>query len=330
MEAHADLRSVTMSEACAAPSAESHGIFPGSWIDANFYIWIGHADDQQAWGQLADAREALDETPSTDPASLARAREEVLIAEGSDWFWWYGDDHSSAHDLEFDDLFRRHLRNAYRLLRRAIPDELFVSNISAGAPPAVETQPVGLVAPTIDGEVNSYFEWLDAGLFEVKDTAGAMHRSDRGPSLVTGVRFGFDLKHLYVRIDFSRPAVDIVAEGHEVSLKFMLPQPIRYSVKQDGGRPAGEYWGRPETGTVPVGAAPGWVRRGPGGATAAVGAVLEVALPLADLDAVPVAAVAFFVALYDPQSTERERHPEHRPIELTVPDASFPSRQWSA
>ncbi len=150
------------------------------------------ADDQQGWSQLADARDALDQAPiETDPASLARAREEVLIAEGSDWFWWYGDDHSSAHDLEFDDLFRRHLRNAYRLLHRPMPDELFVSNISTGAPPAVETQPVGLIAPTIDGEVTSYFEWLGAGLFEVKETAGAMHRSDRAPSLVTGVRFGF-------------------------------------------------------------------------------------------------------------------------------------------
>ena len=52
-------------------------------------------------------------------SSLARAREELLIAEGSDWFWWYGDDHSSDHDLEFDDLFRRHVRNVYRALERA-------------------------------------------------------------------------------------------------------------------------------------------------------------------------------------------------------------------
>ena len=49
-----------------------------------------------------------------DEAALVRAREELFIAEGSDWFWWYGDDHSSEHDLEFDDLFRRHLRNVYR------------------------------------------------------------------------------------------------------------------------------------------------------------------------------------------------------------------------
>jgi len=329
LEAHAELRSVTMSEACAEPAAESHDIFPGSWIDSNFYIWIGHHDDQQAWSQLADARDALDHPTSVADALLARAREEVLIAEGSDWFWWYGDDHSSAHDLEFDDLFRRHLRNVYRLLGRAIPDELFVSNISAGAPRPVESQPTALIAPTIDGEVGSYFEWLDAGFLEVTDTAGAMHRSDAAPRLVSGVRFGFDLAHLYVRIDFSRPAIDVLADGHEVSLKFMLPEPVRFSLKQEDGRPVGAFWRRPD-GDVRAPAVGAWVRKGVGGAVAAVGTVIEVALPFADLGAAPTTPVAFFVALYDPQSTERERHPEHRPIELTAPDEWFASRQWSA
>ena len=123
--------------------------------------------------------------PNGDAAAAARAREEVLIAEGSDWFWWYGDDHSSEHDLEFDDLFRRHLRNVYRLLGKPIPDELFVSNISAGAPPATERQPTALLAPVLDGEETSYFEWLGAGLLEVRDTAGAMHQSDRRPPVLS-------------------------------------------------------------------------------------------------------------------------------------------------
>ena len=71
--------------------------------------------------------------PALPPAALARAREEMLIAEGSDWFWWYGDDHSSDHDLEFDELFRRHVRNVYRALDKPIPEELFVTNITTAA-----------------------------------------------------------------------------------------------------------------------------------------------------------------------------------------------------
>jgi len=329
LSAHPDLRAVTMSEACAEPASDLTGIFPGSWIDGNFYIWIGHHDDQQAWSQLADARAALDQPGESDAAALARAREEVLVAEGSDWFWWYGDDHSSAHDLEFDDLFRRHLRNAYRLLRKAIPDELFISNISVGAPAAVETQPVALIRPTIDGEVTSYFEWLDAGLLEIKDVAGAMHQAGRASSLLSGIRFGFDLERLYVRIDGVRAIVDLMAEGHEVSLKFMRPDTVRYSVHQEVGRLTGQYWRRPPGGAPADGSNP-WVPTGPGGASIGAGAVLEVALPFTDLGAASGGPLAFFVALYDPQSNELERHPAHRPIELQVPDEHFVARHWSA
>src|SRR5207249_12765 len=41
LASHPELRTVTMAEACAAPTKELTTIFPGSWIDANFYIWIG-------------------------------------------------------------------------------------------------------------------------------------------------------------------------------------------------------------------------------------------------------------------------------------------------
>src|SRR5690349_9727127 len=76
LASHAELRTVTMSEGCAGATRELHGIFPGSWIDGNFYIWIGHADDQRAWSQLADARSALD-AAGPDAPNPDRAREEL-------------------------------------------------------------------------------------------------------------------------------------------------------------------------------------------------------------------------------------------------------------
>jgi alpha-amylase/alpha-mannosidase (GH57 family) len=318
---HDELRTVTMAEACRTPARQLTTIFPGSWIDANFYIWIGHADDQRAWSQLADAREEL-ERADRDGGNTAAAREEILIAEGSDWFWWYGDDHSSAHDLEFDDLFRRHLRNAYRLLGRPVPDELFVSNISAAARPAADTEPSALLTPTIDGEVGSYFEWLYAGQVDVSDAAGAMHQGERHASVVRAVRYGCDLAALYVRVDAAQPMVDLLAAGYECSLKFLQPDGVRYSVKQDAGRLTGRYWDRRDGSWSP--------RHDQTAARAAAGAVLEVALPLADLGATAGTPLAFFVAIYDPESVERERHPAHRPISLTAPDPSVAARHWSA
>ena len=211
LASHPELRTVTMSEACADASETLPSIFPGSWINADFYIWIGHADDHRAWSQLADARRALDAPPPGIPdEALARAREEMLIAEGSDWFWWYGDDHSSDHDLAFDDLFRRHVRNVYRALDAPIPEELFVTNITT-QPPSVEIRrPTGFIQPDIDGEVTSYFEWVGAGSFEATRSAGAMHQVGESSSRIVSVEFGFDLEHLFIRVDGGRPMRELL------------------------------------------------------------------------------------------------------------------------
>ena len=324
LAAHPELRTVTMAEGCVGAAAALPGIFPGSWIDANFYIWIGHDDDRKGWSQLADARAVLDEAAAgqaVDPAALAEAREEILIAEGSDWFWWYGDDHSSAHDLEFDNLFRLHLRNAYRRLGVPVPDELFVTNISTAAAAPAMSEPVARFTPTLDGEETSYFEWLGAGVLEVREVAGAMHQTDRRPSAVSLVHFGFDAARLHVRVDTAGRAVDLLAGGQELSLKFVTPAGVRFSVRQADGRLAGAFWDRRQ-------AEPRWTERGPGGASIAAGTILELSIPLTDLGATAGGALGFFVAIDDGQSAELERHPAHQPIELTVPDALFDARQW--
>jgi alpha-amylase/alpha-mannosidase (GH57 family) len=322
---HPDLRTVTMAEGCRGATEDLSGVFPGSWIDGNFYIWIGHPDDQRAWSQLADAREALDAPTGAPPEAVAQAREEILVAEGSDWCWWYGDDHSSAHDLEFDDLFRRHLRNAYRLLNHPIPDELFISNISTGAAAPVQTEPTALLSPTFDGEETSYFEWLGAGSLEVRRTVGAMHQTARRPVELTTVHFGFNRERLLVRVDADRSMVDVLADGHEISLKFETPAGLRFSVRHEFGRVTGRLWARRTDG-----GAARWTDRGPGQAIVAAGTILEIGIPRADLGVGDAAVVEFFVAVYDAANAELERHPEHRPITLTVPDADFAVRHWRA
>lgn len=323
LSGHPELKTVTFAAACRRPAAPVlTGLFPGSWIDANFSIWIGHADDRQAWGQVAEARAAVERARDADPAVRARAREEVLVAEGSDWFWWYGDDHSSAHDEEFDQLFRRHLRNVYRLLDRPIPDELFVSNITTRPGAAAQIDPTALLAPTLDGEETSYLEWLGAGLLEACGAAGAMHPSERPPTLVTEVRFGFGRDRLFVRVDGARPIVDLLAEGYELSLKFLEPDGVRFSVQQRDGRAAGTFWDR--------GAGrPAWAERGAGEAAFAAGRILELSLPLKALARRAGGRVAFFVAVYS-GGGEVERHPESRPIEAVVPAADFGGRHWTA
>jgi hypothetical protein len=211
----------------------------------------------------------------------------------------------------------------YRLVQKPVPDELFVSNISAGAPPPAETEPAGLLTPTLDGEETSYFEWLGAGRLEVRDVAGAMHQADRSVAVVTLVWFGFDRRRFYVRLDGTRRLADLLADGYEFSLTFLQPDGLRFSVRAREGQVTGVYWDRR---TEP----PQWVERGPGGAVVAAGTVLEIAVPLEDLH-LPAAraTVSFFVAVYDARQTELERHPAHRPIEADVPDGRFEARNWT-
>src|SRR5665213_480422 len=104
-------------------------LFAGSWISHNFAICIGHEEDNTAWDALHRAREYLLKRGQGSGGGgqedqTQRAWQELYIAEGSDWFWWYGDDHSSAQDALFDYLFRKHLQNIYLLLGDEPPPDL--------------------------------------------------------------------------------------------------------------------------------------------------------------------------------------------------------------
>jgi len=99
-------------------------------------------------------------------------------------------------------------------------------------------------------------------------------------------------------------------------------------VRHDLGRLTGAFWDRPST--KPERPGDPWVERGPGGATVAVGSVLEIALPLKELGLTDGRPVAFFLAVYDDSGAEVERHPEHRLIEVVTPDELFEARAWRA
>jgi alpha-amylase/alpha-mannosidase (GH57 family) len=323
LASHPELRTVTMGEACADAREELPAIFPGSWINGDFYIWIGHPDDHRAWSQLAEARRALDSPPAGLPdASLARAREELLIAEGSDWFWWYGDDHSSDHDAEFDELFRRHLRNVYRALEKPIPEELFVTNITTQPPVAEMSPPTGFIEPVIDGEVTSYFEWVGAGCVDSVAAAGAMHQVADRPDGISLVEYGFDLDHLYLRIDGSGPMGELLRTGLAVTVRFLKPSGARVGVREHGGNVGARLQMRPS-------ATDDWQDADCPGLTAAAGRVLEIRIPFAGLGVRPPDPVALFIVL-SRDATEIEHHPRHQPIEFEVPDRRFSARNWTA
>jgi alpha-amylase/alpha-mannosidase (GH57 family) len=111
------IEAVTVDEAIALHKNVSplKSLVPGSWIGANFNVWIGAPEDNQAWDYLYHARNFYDQAAASANEDRRKlAFEEILIAEGSDWNWWYGPEHHSANDREFDELYRKHLSNVYQ------------------------------------------------------------------------------------------------------------------------------------------------------------------------------------------------------------------------
>ncbi len=206
-----DIEALTMSEALAKtdPQPLSH-IFPGSWIGANFDVWIGAEEDNRAWEYLARARSTYDQA-AANPGISAEARqtafEELLIAEGSDWCWWYGPEHHSDFRADFDELYRSHLANVYRALGLAPPEELSRPILKQAAQ-ASHAQPTAPIRPVIDGEITSYFEWLGAGVYRPDRRSGAMHGKR---FLIQDFFYGSDGLNLYLRVDFDEAATASLA-----------------------------------------------------------------------------------------------------------------------
>jgi alpha-amylase/alpha-mannosidase (GH57 family) len=173
-------------------------LYSGSWINHNYEIWIGGVEENRAWTLLGQTRDFLARLEAeTTPEKLAAAREELYAAEGSDWFWWYGDQFSSDNDVEFDRLFRLHLANVYTLLDAPVPEELALPIIvQHKVRPAWE--PIGFIHPILDGTETNYYEWKEAGLFRARGGQAAMYCSER---YVADLYYGFDLDNLYLRLD---------------------------------------------------------------------------------------------------------------------------------
>jgi len=203
-----DFRALTASETIAAASdvPTTGGIFPASWINANFDVWIGHLEDATAWDLLWDAREAYAHAlearakgwsdPVTD-AGLAEAQESLLAAEGSDWCWWFGPEHSTANDAEFDALFRKHLTGIYLALGQMAPEEL-AKPIKRQPERAYQLAPSTFLNVKVDGRDTSYFEWLGAGVFSPEHRGGTMHGRTY---YLRELRYGFEEERFVVRVD---------------------------------------------------------------------------------------------------------------------------------
>ena len=224
----------------------------GSWIDANFRIWIGHPEDVQGWEALGKVRRALAEAEGRVSADrLKRAGDAILMAEGSDWFWWFGDDFTTENAAEFDSLFRGYLAVACEALGIPIPPEI-AGPISAAArrrpvlPDEELLLPTSVLRPVIDGSVTRFGEWSGAGRLRAARSHGPMVQ---GELLFSELRFGFGGSEagpeLFLRLDPSTVGpgrfaihLELAAPNGSWILATEFPLPIATPLRVEAGPPA--------------------------------------------------------------------------------------------
>ncbi len=327
-----NLRTVTPSEflAMTGEPRPLENLWPGSWISADFSTWIGEDEENQAWEYLLQTRQALQEASrQLDETALQQALDLMYIAEGSDWFWWYGADQNSGSDESFDQQFRGYLRQIYTAIGQEAPGFVDVPVI-----PQLAQQPdqpfAGPFTPVIDGVVGTD-EWASAARYDL----------DAGP--LTALYAGMDDAALYLRLDAAGDFADLAGakfsfyftvpdrdwrpaafvRGMETRLGFGAKRAVEVTLGEGEALSSTIYTSTPQ-GSWGVDGSAGPVSL-PAGAMAAGDRALEVAVPLDHLSGQFQPGARFNVRLAVIQGDGVTLYPPHGPALLALPDEAVPN-----
>lgn len=303
------IQTVTPSEFLGlAPEWETiPDLWAGSWINHDFSTWIGEEEENQAWDLLAVTRVFLqtfitgENKDRVTESQLSAALEQMYIAEGSDWFWWYGSDQNSGNDDSFDQQYRATLQNVYSELGVQHPPSLAVPIIPQTA--AVADRPgTGLISPKIDGSINPE-EWAAATLYSGLDEG-------------SNLQVGFDATNLYI-------ALTSALSNDPIDVYFSLPGAEAAAGVTEFGSLlgfAGELRVRISSSAAEIqtlGADGIWQSQAPNESFAAQDDSIELAIPLAQLGNADVGAPITLRAFLD---QDLITIPAAGPAQLVVPD----------
>lgn len=285
----------------------------GSWIYANFAVWIGHEEDNTAWDYLTETREDLQRFCELNVQDAAGdAWKSLYIAEGSDWNWWYGDDHTTENQKEFDELFRLYLMKVYREIGKEVPAHLFspVLREDRSVVPSVTIR--GFIDPKIDGLVTSYYEWYQGAQLDIRKAGGSMHKSE---STLSTLFYGFNKDALFLRLDGSLPFRKF---SRDIQLSVDITKPPQYRVLISLIPSLhGELFRRCES---------GWSKT-EHVIDVAADDIFELKIPFTSLHAAEKDEINFSIAILK-NGEEMERYPFRGHVALIVPTPDFEAMMW--
>jgi alpha-amylase/alpha-mannosidase (GH57 family) len=311
-----EIETVVLSEMLAGTSARPDlgKVHPGSWIRGDFNTWIGHGNDNKAWDMLASARRELVSGESRlSDSDRQSAWMSIYAAEGSDWFWWYGGEHTCREETEFDALFRAHLRRVYEVLGTHVPHEALQPVMAGRGGAAIPYQPAAVLRPVLDGRVTTFYEWKLAGLYEsYRDSS----RGVFGRRILNAIYFGFSHEKIFIRFDTSVSPQSQEFTTLAFRIEFEDPSHRQITIRAQAPRTPTDITLQVE----PAEAAP------------EVEAValenVEIAIRFGLISAKAGDIVAFRVAVLR-DGKVIEHRPVHEVIRFTLPTPEFDAEMWS-
>ena len=291
-------------------------LWAGSWINGNFAIWIGHSEDNVAWDYLLATRNFLSNYIQKYPEkketpAILSAWEKIYIAEGSDWNWWYGNDHSSSNDAIFDYLFRQNLIAVYELCNEKVPDYLY-KTIKGIVKTQPTLEPSEMITPKIDGKVSSYFEWKSAGYYEVGHAGGSMHQVE---TVIKSFYYGFDLENNYFRLDLNTAIASKSIEEFTFNIIFLTPAGKELRLSLENGGNIREYALLSADNQDPL-------------TSACAGKIIECAVSLDILQIPPEISTIEFVVTVSKGGPEIERWPYQSSVIMPKPSEYSNPKSW--
>jgi alpha-amylase/alpha-mannosidase (GH57 family) len=305
-------------ETAPATRRVSH-LHSGSWINQDYKIWIGHQEDNRGWDLVSHTRSHLAKIAVTLPSDRAQAAwDELYAAEGSDWFWWYGDDFDTDYKEEFDRLFRTHLRNVWTIAGLTPPDLLNEPICSPRGMPEADlvTAPLALLNPSIDGLVTDFFEWRGAGRIKTQPPLGAMWKAE---GVLADVQFGWNLDQLYLRLDPDEQSqtrqtgltVELQLQTPEqlyhLSFSLTPPGPNQFLLSQKLANGSWQEIGHYQS--------------------ICHGKIVELAVPFKDLQLTAGQELHMTILVLE-HRLEIARYPYHKHATFLVPGPEFDANQW--
>ncbi len=301
------------------PADTIDNLATGSWINKRFDIWIGQEEKNLAWDYLGATREYFKQNAQGLSAEQTqRALKHLYTAEGSDWFWWYGDTFYTANEEEFDRLFRKNLKKVLEIIKKPMLDFLHTPVIALSEAQLNE-QPLGFITPKLDGVPTDYYEWAGGAVCYNISTTG---RHNPEP-FAHRIYYGFDPDNLYLRIDHNRTkienekynvffAINIFDHSFEyrviIPIKHILDSKPYYELHYAKDQIVFDF--------VKV------------SDSIAIRKIIELKIPFADIQATPGLKLNMIISARD-GDVELEKYPAKGIIGIVVPDQDYPKKMWS-